>query len=58
MKYKKYWRKTSLKQKNIGDFFLKEISLSKPNNFLEIGIFQGVTARKQQRSKYGAKKGK
>ena len=45
MKYKKYWRKTSLKQKNIGDFFLKEISLSKPNNFLEIGIFQGVTAR-------------
>ena len=45
MKYKKYWRKTSLKQKNIGDFFLKEISLSKPKNFLEIGIFQGVSAR-------------
>ena len=45
MKYKKYWRKTSLKQKNIGDLFLKEISLSKPKNFLEIGIFQGVTAR-------------
>ena len=45
MKYKKYWRKTSLKQKNIGDFFLKEIFLSKPRNFLEIGIFQGVTAR-------------
>ena len=45
MKYKKYWRKTSLKQKNIGDFFLKEIFLSKPKNFLEIGIFQGVTAR-------------
>ena len=45
MKYKKYWRKTSLKQKNVGDFFLKEISLSKPKNFLEIGIFQGVSAR-------------
>ena len=45
MKYKKYWRKTSLKQKNIGDFFLKEISLSKPKIFLEIGIFHGVTAR-------------
>jgi len=45
VKYKKYWRKTSLKQKNIGDFFLKEIFLSKPKNFLEIGIFQGVTAR-------------
>ena len=26
-------------------FFLKEIFLSKPKNFLEIGIFQGVTAR-------------
>ena len=45
MKYKKYWRKTSLKQKNIGDLFLKEILNSKPKNFLEIGIFQGVTAR-------------
>ena len=45
MKYKKYWRKTSLKQKNIGDLFLNEVLLSKPNNFLEIGIFQGVTAR-------------
>ena len=45
MKYKKYWRKTSLKQKNIGDLFLNEVLLSKPNNFLEIGVFQGVTAR-------------
>ena len=45
MKYKKYWRKTSLKQKNIGDLFLNEVLLSKPKNFLEIGIFQGVTAR-------------
>jgi hypothetical protein len=45
VKYKKYWRKTSLKQKNIGDLFLKEILNSKPKNFLEIGIFQGVTAR-------------
>ena len=45
MKYKKYWRKTSLKQENIGDFFLNEVLLSKPKKFLEIGIFQGVTAR-------------
>ena len=45
MKYKKYWRKTSLKQNNVGDFFLKEVLLSKPKYFLEIGIFQGVTAR-------------
>ena len=45
MKYKKYWRKTSLKQKNIGNLFLNEVILSKPKKFLEIGIFQGVTAR-------------
>tara|TARA_B100001250_G_C19572482_1_gene688262 strand:- start:157 stop:783 length:627 start_codon:yes stop_codon:yes gene_type:complete len=45
VKYKKYWRKTSLKQKDIGNHFLKEILLSKPKNFLEIGVFQGVTAR-------------
>ena len=45
MKYKKYWRKTSLKQKNIGDLFLNEVLNANPKKFLEIGIFQGVTAR-------------
>ena len=45
MKYKKYWRKTSLKQKNIGNLFLNEVLLSKPKKFLEIGIFQGVSSR-------------
>ena len=45
MKYKKYFRKTSLKQKGIGELFLKEIELKKPKNFLEIGVFHGVTAR-------------
>ena len=45
MKYKKYWRKTSLKQKGIGDLFLNEISVARPKKFLEIGIFQGVTSR-------------
>jgi len=45
VKYKKYWRKTSLKQKGIGDLFLNEILLSKPKKFLEIGVFQGVTSR-------------
>ena len=45
MKYKKYWRKTSLKQKGVGDLFLNEILLSSPKKFLEIGVFQGVTAR-------------
>ena len=45
MKYKKYFRKTSLKQKGVGEFFLKEIETKKPKNFLEIGVFHGVTAR-------------
>ena len=45
MKYKKYFRKTSLKQKGVGDFFLEEVKLKSPRNFLEIGVFHGVTAR-------------
>ena len=45
MKYKKYFRKTSLKQKNIGEQFLNEIASKRPKNFLEIGVFHGVTAR-------------
>ena len=45
LRYKKYFRKTSLKQKDVGDFFLEEISKKKPKIFLEIGVFHGVTAR-------------
>ena len=45
MKYKKYFRKTSLKQKGIGDFFLKEVAEKNPKVFLEVGVFHGVTAR-------------
>ena len=45
MKYKKYFRKTSLKQKNHGDFLLDEVRKEKPKIFLEIGVFHGVTAR-------------
>ena len=45
MKYKKYFRKTSLKQKSDGAFFLAEIKRKKPKFFLEIGVFHGVTAR-------------
>ena len=43
--YKKYWRKTSLKQEGIGVFFLNEILKRKPKHFLEIGVFHGVTSR-------------
>ena len=45
MKYKKYYRKTSLKQPGVGDFFLNEIINKKPKLFLEVGVFHGVTAR-------------
>ena len=45
IKFKKYWRKTSLKNKKDGDFLLKHIEKVKPKNFLEIGVFHGVTSR-------------
>ena len=45
MKYKKYFRKTSLKQEGHGDFLLDEVRKEKPKIFLEIGVFHGVTAR-------------
>ena len=45
MKYKKYFRKTSLKQKGHGELFLNEVFKKKPKSFLEIGVFHGVTAR-------------
>jgi len=45
MKFKKYWRKTSLKKEEDGIFFLKHIDQIKPKNFLEIGVFHGVTSR-------------
>jgi len=45
LKYKKYFRKTSLKQEGDGDFFLNEIKKKKPKSFLEVGVFHGVTAR-------------
>jgi len=45
IKYKKYWKKTSLKQKGVGEFFLNHIKEKKPKNFLEVGVFHGVTSR-------------
>ena len=45
IKYKKYWRKTSLKQEGVGNFFLNQIFKKKPRHFLEIGVFHGVTSR-------------
>jgi hypothetical protein len=45
MQYKKYYRKTSLKQKGVGEFFLNEVKSKSPRVFLEVGVFHGVTAR-------------
>jgi len=45
LKFKKYWRKSSLKNKIDGNFLLKHIYYLKPKNFLEIGVFHGVTSR-------------
>ena len=45
LRYKKYFRKTSLKQKGVGDFFLNEVLIKRPKVFLEVGVFHGVTAR-------------
>ena len=42
--YKSYWRKSGLKG-NWGNIFLKQLSEHKPKNFLEVGVFCGVTAK-------------
>ena len=44
-KYKKYWRKSGLKHEDIGEFFLNHVREKNPKNFLEIGVFHGVTSR-------------
>ena len=45
IKFKKYWRTSSFKNEKDGDFLLKHIEKAKPKNFLEIGVFHGVTSR-------------
>jgi hypothetical protein len=44
LNYKNYWRKSGLKGK-WGKIYLERISHHRPVNFLEIGVFCGVTAR-------------
>ncbi len=43
-KFKKYWRKTGLNPK-WGNKLIEIINQKKPNHFLEIGVFCGVTSR-------------
>jgi hypothetical protein len=43
-KYKEYWRKAGLK-KYFGQIFIDLVKQQSPKNFLEIGVFTGVTAR-------------
>ena len=45
IKFKKYWRTSSFKNKKDGNFLLRHIEKIKPKNFLEIGVFHGVTSR-------------
>ncbi len=45
MRFKKYWRKTSFKKIEDGNYLLNHIKQVKPKNFLEIGVFHGVTSR-------------
>ena len=45
MRYKRYFRKTSLKQNGVGDFFFFVVKAKSPKTFLEVGVFHGVTAR-------------
>ena len=42
-KYKSYWRKSGLKGK-WGNIYLKQLNKYRPKNFLEVGVFCGVTA--------------
>ena len=43
-KFKKYWRKTGLNEE-WGSLLLNIVSEKKPKNFLEVGVFCGVTSR-------------
>jgi hypothetical protein len=43
-KYKEYWRKSSLRE-YFGQIFIDLVKQQNPKNFLEIGVFTGVTAR-------------
>ena len=44
IKFKKYWRKAGLNEE-WGNLLLKIISEKRPKNFLEVGVFCGVTSR-------------
>ena len=46
MKFKYYFRKSSFKKDKVSaQILLNEIEINKPKNFLEVGVFQGVTSR-------------
>ena len=46
MKFKYYFRKSSFKKDiNSANILLNQIKKHKPKNFIEVGVFQGVTSR-------------
>ena len=46
MKFKYYLRKSSFKKDlKSANLLLNQIEINKPRNFLEVGVFQGVTSK-------------
>ena len=46
MKFKYYFRKSSFKKDiDSANILLEQIEIHKPQNFLEVGVFQGVTSK-------------
>ena len=46
MKFRYYFRKSSFKKDiDSANLLLEQIEIYKPKNFLEVGVFQGVTSR-------------
>ena len=58
MKFKYYFRKSSFKKDtDSANILLNEIELHKPKNFIEVGVFQGVTSKNICQKLYEINKG-
>jgi hypothetical protein len=58
MKFKYYFRKSSFKKDaDSANILLNEIELHKPKNFIEVGVFQGVTSKNVCQKLYEINKG-
>ena len=58
MKFKYYFRKSSFKKDiNSANILLSQIELHRPKNFIEVGVFQGVTSKNVCEKLYKINKG-